>query len=69
MHTILRFTEQISLFQNTEFIDLLCNLGQERIKAMDEAGFVSQVLSFSSPGIDEFAPDHLHRGFLSGRTQ
>ncbi len=54
----LRFTDQISLFQNTEFIDILCDVGQMRLKAMDEAGLDIQVLSFSSPGIDEFAPDY-----------
>lgn len=61
----LRFTEHISLFQNTEFIDILCNLGQKRIKAMDEAGVDIQVLSFSSPGIDEFAPDYQTAGSLA----
>lgn len=55
---LLRFTKQIALFQDNAFIDILCNLGQERIKAMDEAGLDIQVLSFSSPGIDEFFPDH-----------
>ena len=54
----LRFTEHISLFQTTEFITTLCNLGRERIKAMDDAGLDVQVLSFSSPGIDEITPDH-----------
>jgi len=54
----LRFTDQISLFQNSEFIDVLCDLGNKRIKAMDEAGLDIQVLSFSSPGVDELAPDH-----------
>jgi predicted TIM-barrel fold metal-dependent hydrolase len=54
----LRFTDQISLFQNTEFINILCNVGEDRIKAMDEAGIDIQVLSFSSPGIDEFTPHH-----------
>jgi predicted TIM-barrel fold metal-dependent hydrolase len=53
----LRFTESISLFQTTEFIDMLCDLGQSRIRKMDEAGLDTQVLSFSSPGIDEFTPD------------
>ena len=54
----LRFTEQISLFQNQEFIDTLCDLGNKRIQAMDKAGLDVQVLSFSSPGIDEFTPDY-----------
>ncbi|OCH97701.1 5-carboxyvanillate decarboxylase [Legionella jamestowniensis] len=62
---MLRFTKQISLFQNTAFIDILCNLGQARINAMDEAGLDIQVLSFSSPGIDEFAPDHHIAGSLA----
>lgn len=53
----LRFTKDISLFQTSEFINILCDLGQNRIKEMDEAGLDIQVLSFSSPGIDEFAPD------------
>ena len=61
----LRFTEHISLFQDTKFIDILCDLGQERIKAMDEAGLDIQVLSFSSPGIDEFAPDSSTAGSLA----
>lgn len=53
----LRFTADISLFQATEFINILCDLGQNRIDQMNEAGLDTQVLSFSSPGIDEFAPD------------
>lgn len=53
----LRFTKNISLFQTTEFINTLCDLGQNRINEMDEAGLNIQVLSFSSPGIDEFTPD------------
>lgn len=54
----LRFTEQITLFQSQEFIDILCDIGSKRIKVMDEAGLDIQVLSFSSPGIDEFEPDY-----------
>ncbi|MES2217308.1 MAG: amidohydrolase family protein [Pseudomonadota bacterium] len=54
----LRFTDQITLFQNTEFIEILCDLGEKRIQAMDKAGLDMQVLSFSSPGVDEFDPDH-----------
>ena len=53
----LRFTDQITLFQNTEFINILCDVGAKRIKAMDAAGLDVQVLSFSSPGIDELDPD------------
>jgi predicted TIM-barrel fold metal-dependent hydrolase len=53
----LRFTEQITLFQTQDFMDTLCDLGSKRIKLMDEAGLDIQVLSFSSPGIDEFDPD------------
>lgn len=52
------FTEHISLFQNQQFIETLCDLGDKRIQAMDNAGLDIQVLSFSSPGIDEFAPDY-----------
>jgi len=53
----LRFTDQVKLFQTTEFINILCDLGAKRIKAMDQAGLDMQVLSFSSPGIDELDPD------------
>ena len=53
----LRFTDQISLFQNTTFIDILCDMGDKRLAAMDKAGLDCQVLSFSSPGVDEFDPD------------
>ena len=53
----LRFTELVSLYQTQEFIDTLCDLGDKRIAAMDKAGLDIQVLSFSSPGIDEFYPD------------
>jgi predicted TIM-barrel fold metal-dependent hydrolase len=54
----LRFTELITLYQNKEFIEILCNIGAKRIAAMDAAGLDIQVLSFSSPGVDEFDPDH-----------
>ncbi|MEO8400300.1 MAG: amidohydrolase family protein [Gammaproteobacteria bacterium] len=54
----LYFTDAVILFQNTAFIDKLCNLGAERIKEMDAAGLDTQVLSFSSPGIDELDTDH-----------
>jgi len=54
----LQFTDQIVLFQTTEFINILCDVGEKRIKAMDAAGLDVQVLSFSSPGIDELAPDY-----------
>lgn len=53
----LRFTDQISLFQNSTFIEILCELGSKRLAAMDKAGLQCQVLSFSSPGVDEFYPD------------
>lgn len=53
----LQFTKDISLFQTNKFIDTLCDLGEKRIKVMDEAGLDMQVLSFSSPGVDEFTPD------------
>lgn len=54
----LRFTELVTLFQTQEFIDCLCEMDSKRIAAMDKAGLDIQVLSFSSPGIDEFYPDH-----------
>jgi len=53
----LRFTDQITLFHDQGFVDLLCDLGDKRIALMDEAGLDVQVLSFSSPGIDECTPD------------
>ena len=59
----LRFTELVSLYQTQEFIDILCDLGEKRIAAMDKAGLDVQVLSFSSPGIDELYPD-LHNAQL-----
>ncbi len=54
----LRFTDHIALFQNQMFIDTLCDLGSKRIQLMDQAGLDIQVLSFSSPGVDELDPDH-----------
>lgn len=54
----LRFTENISLFQSQAFIDALCNVADSRVALMDQAKLDIQVLSFSSPGIDEFDPDH-----------
>lgn len=53
----LRFTELASLFQTQDFIDTLCDLENKRISSMDKAGLNIQVLSFSSPGVDEFYPD------------
>jgi len=53
----LQFSDQISLFQTPHFLDILCDVGEKRIKLMDEAGLEKQILSFSSPGIDEFYPD------------
>lgn len=61
----LRFTDQITLFQNTEFITILCDMGAKRIEAMNEAGLDIQVLSFSSPGVDELAPDHANAASLA----
>lgn len=52
------FTDQITLFQSQAFIDILCDMGEKRLALMDEAGLDIQVLSFSSPGIDEFDPDY-----------
>ena len=54
----LRFTEQVTLFQNQDFIDTLCDIGSKRVQLMDQAGLDIQVLSFSSPGVDELYPDH-----------
>ncbi|WP_133131274.1 amidohydrolase family protein [Legionella yabuuchiae] len=59
------FTEQIALFQNSEFMQKLCDLESTRLKAMDDGGLDVQVLSFSSPGIDEFAPDYKKANDLS----
>jgi len=53
----LRFTELASLFQTQDFIDTLCDLENKRISSMNKAGLDIQVLSFSSPGVDEFYPD------------
>ena len=53
----LRFTEQVTLFQNQDFIDTLCEFGTKRVEVMDKAGLDIQVLSFSSPGVDELDPD------------
>ena len=33
-------------------------MGEKRLALMDEAGLDIQILSFSSPGIDEFDPDY-----------
>jgi hypothetical protein len=52
------FTEQISLFQSQAFIEALCNVADSRLALMDRVKLDIQVLSFSSPGIDEFDPDH-----------
>jgi predicted TIM-barrel fold metal-dependent hydrolase len=54
----LHFTDQATLFQNQAFIDTLCDLGYKRIELMDKAGLDIQVLSFSSPGVDELDPDN-----------
>ena len=54
----LHFTAQATLFQNQAFIDTLCDLGSKRIELMDQASLDIQVLSFSSPGVDELDPDH-----------
>lgn len=59
------FTDQISLFQDDKFIDILCDVGAARIKAMDAAGLNMQVLSFSSPGVDELDPDHANAAALA----
>lgn len=56
------FTDQIALFQNAEFIDILCDVGSKRIEAMNAVGLDVQILSFSSPGVDEFDPDFASAG-------
>ena len=61
----LRFTEYVTLFQNQDFIDILCDLGKKRIELMDKAGLDIQVLSFSSPGIDEIEPDYETAGTMA----
>ena len=53
----LHFTDLITLFHDQGFVDILCDVGDKRIALMDQAGLDIQVLSFSSPGIDEFDPD------------
>lgn len=53
----LYFSEQVLLFQTQMFLDTLCEIGDERLKVMDKVGLDAQILSFSSPGIDEFYPD------------
>lgn len=53
----LQFAENINLFQDDKFIDILCDLGDNRLKAMRTAQLDTQILSFSSPGIDECFPD------------
>ena len=53
----LHFTDLITLFHDQGFVDILCDVGDKRIALMDKAGLDIQVLSFSSPGIDEFEPD------------
>ena len=50
----LHFTDMITLFHDQSFVDVLCDLGDKRIALMDKAGLDVQVLSFSSPGMDEF---------------
>lgn len=63
----LRFTEHVALFQNQTFIDKLCDLGAARVNSMDKAGLDIQVLSFSSPGVDEFEPDHHAAGSMASQ--
>ncbi|MFA5960484.1 MAG: amidohydrolase family protein [Tatlockia sp.] len=52
------FSETVSLFHNEAFIDTLCDIASQRIAAMDAAGLDQQVLSFSTPSIDELHPDN-----------
>jgi predicted TIM-barrel fold metal-dependent hydrolase len=54
----LHFTDQVTLFHDQGFVDILCDLSDKRIALMDAAGLDIQVLSFSSPGIDECEPDY-----------
>jgi predicted TIM-barrel fold metal-dependent hydrolase len=51
------FTENVNLFHTQDFIDALCNIETSRIEVMDKAGISTQVLSFSTPSIDELYPD------------
>lgn len=61
----LRFTDEISLFQTQGFLDTLCELGSARVDLMDKAGLDIQVLSFSTPGVDGFYPDHHAAGAMA----
>lgn len=59
------FTENVNLFHSQAFLDQLCNIEKERIAAMDEADVTTQVLSFSTPSIDELCPDHQKAIYLA----
>ncbi|KTC96511.1 5-carboxyvanillate decarboxylase [Legionella geestiana] len=49
----LRFNETVTLVHDEAFISRLCDMGEQRIAMMDAAGLDVQVLSFSTPGLDE----------------
>ena len=44
--------------EGTSLVDQLCDMGKERIAAMDEAGIDVQILSLTAPGVEQLdAPD------------
>lgn len=54
---VIKFSEKVHLYHDQNFIDRLCDIGEERIKIMDQDGLDMQVLSFSTPGLDSFGSD------------
>ena len=59
------FTEQVNLFHTQAFLDALCNIEKERLAVMDKAALTTQVLSFSTPSIDELYPDNQKAIYLA----
>jgi 5-carboxyvanillate decarboxylase len=49
--------EDVRLQHSFRLLDTLLDLGQSRIKALDDVGIAVQCLSLSSPGIEQFEPD------------